>query len=192
MPNIYYYVVLGVFVLGMNMIPAFMPPTWTILVFFYLSYHLLPLPVIIIGAVATTLGRISLYFFARTHILRFLPKQSQDNMAALGKFFYAKKKITIPAILMYAFLPIPSNQIYIAAGLAKIDIRIIASIFLVGRFISYSSWIATAHIASTSLESIFKNYYSHSNFFIAELVGFGIIYLISRVGWKKILKSVKK
>lgn len=185
------YPLLAIFVLVMNIVPAFMPPTWTILVFFFLSYHLLPVPVVIIGALSATIGRVILYFIARTHFARFLPKSSRENLGAFGKYFYTHKHITIPALFIYAFLPIPSNQVYIATGLARINIRLIASVFFIGRLISYGSWIATAHLASNSLEHIFINHFSRTQALVADVLGFVLIYLLSRVGWKKILKTKK-
>ena len=183
------YIILAIFVLGMNVIPGFMPPTWTILVFFFLTYHLLPIPVIIIGAVFATLGRITLYFIARYQLIKIIPTKSKKNMEFLGKYFYKNKKITIPALLIYAFLPIPSNQVYIAAGLARINIKIVALLFFFGRIISYSSWILTAHLATTSLDEIFKSHFSRGNVIIFELFGFAVVYVISTINWEKILKG---
>lgn len=186
------YIILAVFVLGINVVPAFMPPTWTILVFFFLTYHLLPVPVVIIGAVFATLGRIALYFLSKYQIVKILPEKSKKNMEFLGKYFYENKKITVPALLIYAFMPVPSNQAYIAAGLAKVHIKIVATLFFCGRLISYSSWILTAHLANSTLSDVFKSYFSKGNVIILELLGFGIIYLISTINWARILKRRNK
>ncbi len=192
MSDINQYIILAIFVLGMNVVPAFMPPTWTILVFFFLTYHLLPLPVIIIGAVAATSGRIVLYFLARNHFIKLLPKSSQQNMSDFGKYFYTHKHITIPALLMYAFLPIPSNQVYISAGFAKLEIKLIASLFFFGRIVSYSSWIATAHIASKTMSDIFTRNFTSANKIIVEIGSLCLIYLFTIIPWRRLVNGKKK
>lgn len=182
------YLVLGIFILGMNVIPAFMPPTWTVLVFFYLTYHLYPPYVVLIGAVTATLGRVFLYYLAQTQLKRFLTKKMKDNYAHLAKFVNTRQKISIPLFFTYAFLPIPSNQVYIAAGVSGIRLKFIATIFFIGRLISYSLWIGTAHVAFKSLDGIFGSHYSHITTFIVEIVGFIIIYFLGTINWKKYLK----
>ena len=186
------YLLLGAFVLLMNVIPAFMPPTWMVLVFFFLTFKLSPIPVVLIGALSATLGRITLYSLARYKFLPHLPKHSQKNYETFGKLFHVHKKITIPALLAYAFLPIPSNQVYIAAGFAQIRIKLIASIFFLGRVISYSSWIATAHLASSQLTEIFERHLFSKYTLIVELLGFSLIYLISLFDWNRMLKKMSK
>src|SRR5882762_9519552 len=104
------YIIVALIVFGVNTFPAFMPPTWSILALFYLSYHLAIIPLIIIGASCATLGRMTLYFFAGKST-KILPKKSKRNLAHLGHFFNTHKHISIPIFLLYGFSPIPSNQL---------------------------------------------------------------------------------
>jgi hypothetical protein len=54
------YLLLFAIVLGVNLMPAFGPPTWTILVLFTLQSDLPPAPSILVAAVAAALGRLGL------------------------------------------------------------------------------------------------------------------------------------
>ncbi len=56
------YVVLVALVFGINLLPAFGPPTWAVLVFARLSWHLNPVALVILGAMAAVAGR---YLLAR-------------------------------------------------------------------------------------------------------------------------------
>lgn len=185
------YLLLGLLVFAMNVLPAFMPPTWIILVFFFVQFKLLPIPVVIIGAIAATTGRVLLYYLARHKVLKHLPKKSQKNYEALGKLFHIHRKVSIPTLFLYAFLPIPSNQIYIAAGLAKIDVRLIAALFFTGRLISYSSWIATTHFALKGLFEIFKKHLLSPHVILLEFFGFLILFLLSQINWSKFIKNMQ-
>ncbi len=118
------YILLSSIVLGLNIIPAFMPPTWTILAFFVTKYDLQLIPVVILGAGFATLGRIILANISGKYFRRFFSDKSKANYASIGEYLNRHKKITIPLVVAYAFIPIPSNHIFIAAGLAKMRIRL--------------------------------------------------------------------
>lgn len=185
------YVLLASLVLGLNIIPAFMPPTWTVLAFFVTKYHLLLIPVVIIGASCATLGRIILASISRKYFRRFLSADSQENYASIGAYLNRHSKITIPLVLVYAFLPIPSNDVFIAAGLAKVRIKLLAGSFFVGRLISYTFWVSITQRFSDNLSDIFSRHYAKTGSIILEIVGLLLIYLIGKIAWKKILKKIK-
>ena len=65
------YLILFLVVLGVNLMPAFGPPTWTILVLFSLNTNMSHAPVVIAGAIAAALGR---YLLARASRLRHCPQ----------------------------------------------------------------------------------------------------------------------
>src|SRR5205085_12650257 len=68
----------------LNLVPAFMPPTWSILAFFLIQFDLPLLPLAIGGAVAATLGRLVLALGARWLGPTVLPEDTQCNLTDLG------------------------------------------------------------------------------------------------------------
>lgn len=182
------YLLLAIFVLGMNVIPAFMPPTWVVLAFFYTQFQLNLIPTVLIGASMATLGRILLYHIAKNFLRNFFSKKTLENYDNLGKFFKKNQKLTIPVVLIYAFLPIPSNQVFIIAGLTEIPIGLLAFSFFAGRLISYTFWVNLAYHAVSRLEAVFSSHYSNFGAIAAEIIGFGVVYLIGKIPWKKVLK----
>ena len=100
------------------------------------------------------------------------------------------KNITIPLVLVYAFLPIPSNHVFIAAGLAKVRIRLLAGSFFVGRLISYTFWVSITQRLSDNLVDIFSKHYARTGSIVIEIVGLVVLYLLGKIAWKKILKSI--
>lgn len=174
---------------GMNVMPMFMPPTWIILFFFFSTYHLSLLPTVILGAVAATSGRVVLAILSG-HFRPFMSEKMLANMTALGNYFNTHTHISIPLLFVYAFLPIPSNHVYIAAGLAKIKIRLLALTFLFGRLISYTFWLTVTHRIASSLDRIFGQYYNQPKAFLAEIIGFILLYLFTKLNWKKILSKI--
>lgn len=184
------YVFLATVILGINVIPAFMPPTWMILAFFVRNYELQIIPVVLIGAICATLGRILLAEISGRYFRKLLSKDSQENYASIGDYLNCHQHITIPLVIAYAFLPIPSNHVFIAAGLAQVNIRILAGSFFVGRLISYTFWVSATQRISDSLVDIFSRHFSKTDAILVQIFGLVLIYLVGKIAWKNILKKI--
>lgn len=190
--NIAIYLFLASTILGMNIFPLFMPPTWLVLAFFVNRYNLNIVPVVLIGASFATFGRIILASISHRFFRRFFSKESQENYASIGAYLNSHEQITIPLVVTYAFIPIPSNHIFIAAGLAKVRIKLLASAFFVGRLISYTFWVGLSQKLADNLEDIFSSHYSKIGTIGVELLGVLVLFIIGKIAWKKILKHVGK
>lgn len=186
------YPAIALLVLCMNVLPAFMPATWVVLAFFYITFHLQLIPLVIIGATFATAGRVLLYYFSKHFIRHYLSASSQENFDALGEYFKKHNHLTIPVVLGYAFLPIPSNNVFIAAGLAKLDIKIIAFSFFLGRLISYTFWISVASRINRNLSDIFANHLSNINGIIIEVLSLLTIVILSKINWKHFINKSKE
>lgn len=185
MTLIYPLLLLTVFII--NVIPAFMPPTWTVLAFFYIHYHLAFIPTVIIGVIGATAGRIVLALMARYIFKPLLPAKWFSNYDALGKYFEKHERLTIPVVLGYAFSPISSNGLFIVAGFSNINLRIIAMSFFIGRLISYSFWILASHRISEEFQGVFKLHGGRGEI-IGLALSLAVVILIGRIKWEKILK----
>lgn len=182
------YLLIALLVFAVNVMPALMPPTWVILAFFYIHFNLLLMPIVLIGAASATLGRTVLFWLAKHHVRRFIPQRYLENYDILGQFLHKSMKVTVPIVLIYAFFPIPSNQLFIIAGLTRLKIKIIAFSFLAGRLISYTFWISVVSSVADRLDLVFSNYFSNFGSFVVEILGLVLIYFIGKINWRKILK----
>jgi membrane protein YqaA with SNARE-associated domain len=109
-----------------NIIPLFMPPTWLLLSFFRVHYGL---PVWLLapgGALCSTAGRCILALGSRHLGARVLPEKERKNITDLGEFI-RHKKLSFVGVLFYAFGPIPSSHLFIAAGLARLNLKVVAA-----------------------------------------------------------------
>jgi membrane protein DedA with SNARE-associated domain len=187
------YVLLFILIFAINVVPAFMPPTWIILSFFYVNNNLLFLPTIILGVIAATSGRIVLALISKYWFKKVLPTGFYSNYQYLGKYLKGHTKLTLPIVFGYAFSPISSNSLFIMAGLSDLNLKLIAASFFIGRLISYSFWITASHQLSNRLDTIFTGAFSNLNTFISALISMGIVIIIGRIDWRNLLRSkIKK
>lgn len=144
-------------VFAINLLPAFGPPTWSVIVFFGLTSNL-PLPVLVVtAAVASSSGR---FFLA--HGFRLLAGRVSDktkrSLAAARAAFERQRHHGLMALVFFAVSPLPSAQQFAAVGLAGVRILPFILAFFAGRLVSYSFYAITAKIADryTSLGEVFR------------------------------------
>jgi uncharacterized protein YhhL (DUF1145 family) len=92
---------LFVFVYLLNLIPAFAPPTWMVfsLLGFRYPSHNVPL-FAVVGALAATLGRVTLAKLARVIIRqKFMSQASRDNIDAIRERMEKRRVMTFGVFL---------------------------------------------------------------------------------------------
>jgi hypothetical protein len=181
-------VILFLVVFGLNLVPAFAPPTW--MVFSYIGFRYVALNVkllALVGALAATLGRMALAKMARVVIRqRFLSDATRENIDVIREHLDPRRKLTFGVFLFYAFTPLPSNYLFIAYGLTTMRLRSLAIPFFLGRSVSYSFWGLTASAVARriTLESTDALSYLSVYFVASQLVLLALIYAFTRVDWR--------
>ncbi len=186
------YLLLAFIIFVINIIPAFMPATWVILAFFYIKFHLLYLPLLLIGVIFATFGRVLLALISRYWLKKILPKKFYENYNYIGKYLKTHKSISIPIILGYAFMPVSSNVLFIIAGISNLNLRIIASCFIIGRLISYSTMLSLSSYTFHRLESTISHHFISNQTIIGTFLSMFIFIMIGYIKWDKILTLKKK
>jgi membrane protein YqaA with SNARE-associated domain len=145
-------VALGV-VFAVNLLPAFGPPTWAVLVFFSLDFDLPAVPLVIGGALAAASGRFLLATMTRT--LR--PRLSRARLGHLHRAEQALSANRVRAAAglgLFALSPLPSGQLFVAAGLLTVPLLPLTAAFFAGRLVSYAIYVSAAGIAQRSLGTV--------------------------------------
>ena len=178
-------------VFGLNIIPAFAPPTW--MVFSYIGFRYVTVNhalLALVGASAATLGRLVLAKMARVVVRqKFMSESSRQNIDSIREYLEPRKKLTFGVFLFYAFTPLPSNYLFIAYGLTSMKFRLIAPAFFIGRTISYTFWGFTASTIArrTVLESTDALSYLSFYFVASQITLLSLIYLFTRIDWRMLL-----
>jgi uncharacterized membrane protein YdjX (TVP38/TMEM64 family) len=151
---------LGVFllVLGLNVIPFFMPPTWIVLstLFFLFPQQFNPFLLALVGAFASTFGRAILcrIGIASRGLMSGNRKRSMDRA---GQALRSKRYGGFVLTFLYALSPLPSNAYFITMGTMKCQFFTIFLGFWLGRLISYAITIHVASATFSSLSGVFAS-----------------------------------
>jgi uncharacterized membrane protein YdjX (TVP38/TMEM64 family) len=179
------YLILFAIVLGVNLLPALGPPTWSIIVVYGLSTKM-PLPgLVLVTAVAAASGRLLLAYgfrFLRNHI----PRKWKRNAEAAGRALEKRKRNLILGLGLFALSPLPSAQLFEAAGLAGIRLLPFTAAFFAGRLVSYTIYGLTAKgIQKTSVGEAFRHGLTSPVGIAIQAAMIGLLVLLTQIDWEK-------
>ncbi|HXS46677.1 MAG TPA: hypothetical protein VN756_04370 [Solirubrobacterales bacterium] len=140
-------------VFAVNLLPAFGPPTWAVLVFFSLQFDLPAVPLVLFGALAAASGRFLLASGAR----RLRPRLSAARLAHLSRAqaeISANRARAAAGLGLFALSPVPSGQLFVGAGLMTVPLLPLTAAFFAGRLVSYSIYVGAATVAEQNLGSL--------------------------------------
>ena len=182
-------------IFGLNLIPVFAPPTWMALAFVGFEFPATNTVLLaLVGAVAATLGRITLAKLSH-RLLRekLLSEAHRTNIDVIKERIEKRTALTIGLFLFYAFSPLPSNLLFIAYGLTGLPLWRVALPFLTGRAASYSFFIISGAAAGRRFDvgSTESALYAGGWFIASQVVVVGALYVFTRVDWKALLDQHK-
>ena len=185
------YLALFAIVFGINLLPAFGPPTWAVLVFTRLHWHLNPIALVMLGAVAAMSGRYLLALGAR-HFKGRMPDRLKNNLADAQALIERKKVGALALFALFVVSPLPSAQLFLAAGLLDLPLGLLTLAFFFGRLVSYSIYVSVATLADKQLGNVVGQIFG-SPWSIALQVGLLVaVCFLPFVNWRRFLDRSPK
>lgn len=177
------YLVVAAVVLGVNLLPAFGPPTWAVLVLFYLRYDLAEVPLVLTGASAAAVGRLTLAHATR-RLGNHLPRKQRRNLAAAGGALLRRRTGSVVALGLFALSPVPSAQLFEAAGLMRVRLGPLTAAFFAGRLVSYSMYLGGARaFKGTSAADLITAGLTSPYGVLLEVVMLAALVALAQVDW---------
>lgn len=179
------YLLLFLVVFGINLLPAFAPPTWSVLVWFRLTTDLPTVALVLIGAAAAAAGR---YLLARTfrYFGHLLPARTRRNLDAAREALERRKANTWVVLGLFAMSPIPSNALFEAAGLAGMKLLGFTAAFFAGRLVSYSVYTyAAGTVRHTSFGETLREGFTSPIGIAIQVALIVALVAITQIDWAK-------
>jgi len=181
------YSLLAAAVVGINLLPAFGPPTWAVLVLFTLTGDYAEPVVVVVGAVAAAAGRLVLAHATR-RLRRFVPSRERNNLEAAGELLTERRGRSLAALALFAVSPVPSAQLFEAAGLMAVRLLPLTAAFFVGRTVSYGLYVGGAHaMKETDPGSVLISSLTSPVGVVLQLAMLLGLVLLARIDWRRVL-----
>ena len=179
---------LGVVVFLCNLAPMFAPPTWSIIVYFLITHDLNPAAAVIVAAIAAGTGRYSLALYTRA-LRNYIPEKARKNLYDAGVVFDSSKNRRFGLLALFVISPLPSAQLFEAAGLMHMNLKRLTLAFFSGRIVTYSIYAAGASkLKTTDLGHLITDAFKSPYSWALQLFSILIIYLIAKIDWKRFIK----
>jgi membrane protein YqaA with SNARE-associated domain len=176
-------------VLLFNLMPAFAPPTWAVLVLFSLNTELHPIVIVAVGAVFAGTGR---YLLARaTGLFRNrISNKSLANLEAAQSLLTENTSRKVLTIGLFVLSPLPSAQLFEAAGLMGVRLLPLTLAFFSGRLVTYNFYVFGAselktHGIGELITKEFKSVWA----ILFQVLMITAVVLLTRINWKKYLPT---
>ena len=185
------YSYLGIFlvILGVNVSPILMPPSWIVLTSFYLLDPTLNvLFLAMVGATGATIGR---YFLKKISgvFRKFVGTEQKSNLDIIGDYLNKKKYGYLIASFLFGATPLPSNILFITYGLMRTKNIGIYIGFWFGRTISY---IVMIYFSDAVLRPFFEIFEDRLvGILLIDGVGIGLIILFASINWTVLITERK-
>ncbi len=178
-----------VVVFAVNLMPAFGPPTAALIVFFGFNTDL-PLPgLVVVAAVAAASGRYALAHGYR-HWGSRLSERLQRNLSAAKAAVESRRRSTILALAVFALSPLPSAQLFGAAGLMGVRLLPFTLAFFAGRLVSYTFYGSSARLAERySLRETFMEALTSPWGVALQLLLLAVLAVLPQIDWARLLKA---
>jgi membrane protein YqaA with SNARE-associated domain len=178
--------VIGI-VFAVNLLPAFGPPTWALLVFARIQWTDVPPAALIAGgALAATSGRLVLALGTRKLGGRLSPER-RVNLEALGQTLAKSKTGLVASLAVFVFSPLPSAQMFMAAGLAEVPLLPLAGAFLIGRSISFTIYVTAATAAQETVHRLLRQGFTSPATIAVQLGSLIAVIAMIRIDWIRLI-----
>lgn len=180
------YLIASLIIILINVVPAFMPPTWTIISYVYIIHDVNLLLLSVIGAVSSSIGRFLLARFSNLFSSSYFKGYFKENMHYVGMKIRGSHFRMFTIAFIWAISPIASNPLFIAAGLASRKIGSLLSGFFLGRSLSYFFLAYTAKIVVENFNDIFYGSVLDIRKIIVNAIGIFLIFIYVFIDWKEL------
>ena len=183
------YLLLFAVVFGINLLPAFGPPSWSIIALYGLNSEL-PLPTIVgTGALAAALGRFCLAHGTRW-LRNWVSDKTKANLEAARKALEKNKRRGVLALGLFALSPVPSAQLFEAAGLTGVRLLPFTLAFFAGRLVSYSIYAGSAKaVEHLTIADTFRDSLTSPPGIGVQVLMLAALVALAKVDWARFLPN---
>ncbi len=173
-------------VFAVNLLPAFGPPTWAVLVFLQLNLDVAAVPLVLVGALSAASGRLILAHGAR-RVRRRLSTRRLEDLEALRARATRHRAGAVVGLGLFAISPVPSAQLFLAAGITGVPLLGLTGAFFTGRLVSYSLYVGAASAAEESLGPLLTDAVRSPVAIAVQIALLAAVVALARVPWARLL-----
>lgn len=175
---------------GVDLIPIFAPPAWTLMVLFLVKFDLNPWGVLVAGVLGSAFGRYLFSLYIPKVSGKLIKRRKDEELEFVGKKLAQSRWKTWSFVFLYTLTPLSTTALFTAAGIAKVHPMQTVPPFVVGKLLSDGLMIAMGKHLSAKEGGFWHSLISLKG--ILTMV-FGLIVIggLLFVDWRALLQKKK-
>lgn len=182
------YLLAAAIVAAMTVTPLPLPPSWLVLSYLSLELSANPAGIVVAGALGAAAGRTVLAWAARGLGPRFMGPATRENVNYLARRLHSRRGTWAAATLL-AISPPPSGALYIAAGIVRINLAVVAGACFAGRLVTYSFGVAAASIAADQIADRLRESAGPWSIALGVAILGVALWIFGRIDWRLLLEQ---
>ena len=115
-----------------------------------------------------------------------LSEKRRKSLDAMRTRLERHRKAGLLALFLFALSPLPSAQLFEAAGITGVKLPPLTAVFFLGRLISYSVYMAGASaLKDTDAGKLIRDSFTSPIGIAVQLAFVALVVLLGRVDWSK-------
>lgn len=173
-----------------DLIPFAGPPAWTVMVFCLVVFKLKVWPVLLLGVVASTLGRYLMSRFIYKLSGKFLTEEKTQDLAFIGGKLESHGWQSRLFIFLYTLTPLSTTALFTAIGMARISAAKALPAFFAGKLISDWLVLEASDYVAQDPKAVLHNLFS-PQFIIYTMLGIVVVAFLLFADWRTLLEKKK-
>jgi membrane protein YqaA with SNARE-associated domain len=182
-----YLLAMGI-VAGMAVTPIPLPPSWLVLAYLSVKLGGDPVGIVLAGALGAAIGRTALAATARGLGPRVLRPSVKANVDYLATRLHRPRARAGVALLLAASPP-PTGALYMAAGILRVNLGLVAAASFAGRAVTYGIAVAVAGSAVEQIPGRLRDAAAPLPIALGLALVAALLWLLVRIDWRTLLEE---
>ncbi len=181
------YLLAAAIVAAMTVTPLPLPPSWLVLSYLSLELSATPVGIVVAGALGAAAGRTALAWSSRALGPRFMGGATRENVDYLAGRLRGRRGTSGAAGLL-ALSPPPAGALYIAAGLLRINLAVVAAACFAGRLVTYGIGVAAAGVAADQIADRLRAAVGPWSVALGIVILAAALWVFGRIDWRLLIE----
>jgi uncharacterized membrane protein YdjX (TVP38/TMEM64 family) len=116
-----------------------------------------------------------------------LPQRMRNNLEDAKGVLDRNRRSTLAIFGLFVVSPLPSAQLFLAAGFLDLDLRLFTLAFFVGRLVSYSIYVSVAVVADRHFGNVLSQVFGSPLSIALQVVLLAGVCALPLVNWRGVL-----
>ena len=112
-----------------------------------------------------------------------------ESLAAARELLAGDRRRAAGGLALFALSPVPSAQLFVAAGLLAVPLLPLTAAFFAGRLVSYSLYVGGATLAADRLGDTFTDVFTSPAGIALQVAMLAGLVALLRVDWRAVLQK---